>query len=518
MDSTEPSTVASASQPPESSSTALTAPSHSLKRARPQEPTVLEEDTYVRAVSAIIERDFFPNLQKMKVQNEYLNALQGGEYAKARILGGELQRMATENPGATPSGQTPRFGGNATPMPFDTPLSVSSTPRSDVTHASSISAKTASGPNTKLSLDAFQTNYTSEDNASFAGIIHKTNEEKKQRYAWVFDKEKGKLLLEDEKSETKCIEGMNKTIEGWKYKAKNSLMYYPEGAPETLTEQAAARGAPKAVSHASTRFTPTVSTEQLLKTAEATAEQMRTQDVWREMAKATPALFPGMQHESQPGVDGFAFVPSTPVLNPGSDVDPSDLMTWGVIEGTPLLMDSGADHSGARSFTIPDTPKREQLSHRLSEKASKSLRTRGSATTPSRNHGFKTPAPRDRSSIAASPAFKRAASPFLRSSALSPAAQHLLKQGKQTAFGISPLKGGDSQLRASYSMTPTKSSRLRTPSTGMRTPTQFTPDARRSTTKFIPELRIPSGGKPAPATVDCSAATGSSITDNLLQL
>ena len=50
---------------------------------------------YVDAVSDIIERDFFPNLKKMKKQNEFLDALQKGETVKAQVLGMEIRRMAT---------------------------------------------------------------------------------------------------------------------------------------------------------------------------------------------------------------------------------------------------------------------------------------------------------------------------------------------------------------------------------------------------------------------------------------
>jgi protein DGCR14 len=43
---------------------------------------------------------------------------------------------------------------------------------------------------TNLSLTAFLSRYTSEDNASFAEILERTNEARKRKYSWAFDKEK----------------------------------------------------------------------------------------------------------------------------------------------------------------------------------------------------------------------------------------------------------------------------------------------------------------------------------------
>jgi len=45
------------------------------------------------------------------------------------------------------------------------------------------------------------------------------------------------------------------------------------------------------------------------------------------------------------GTDGYKMVASTPSPNPNR-IDQSDMFTWGSIEGTPLLINSGGASSG----------------------------------------------------------------------------------------------------------------------------------------------------------------------------
>ncbi|CAG8434940.1 15391_t:CDS:2 [Funneliformis mosseae] len=237
--------------------------------------------------------------------------------------------------------------------------------------------------------------------------MKKSNEQQKEKYKWMYEKD-DQLLLENNKDERKMIEGpdqsRNAGIETWNYKIRNSLMFYPEGHDKGAVEENT-RCAPKKIVHHATRFE---STEEASITSSSSASET-------------------------PTVGGYSFVTATPSPNP-SQIDSSELMTWGMIEGTPLLI--GGDQSPGRAFQLPPTPRREIIGMNLSSSASRNLRKR--------NLSMRSPSPYSTQSP-----LTKIASPRERASLLSPAARKLLRKSN-----LPKSVGVDVQLRASYAASP----------------------------------------------------------------
>src|SRR5438552_2121510 len=146
-------------------------------------PKVLDEDTYTEALSEIIARDFFPGLLEARTQQEYLDALESQDSEWIASAGRKLTEVMT--PGMRRRG---RRGVSMMPLgELDTPRGyVVDTPVSTVSDESSVStSRKVDRPKveTNLSLDSFQSKYTSEDNESFNQLLDKQNEKRAQRYS-----------------------------------------------------------------------------------------------------------------------------------------------------------------------------------------------------------------------------------------------------------------------------------------------------------------------------------------------
>ncbi|KAJ8323179.1 hypothetical protein QVD99_000377 [Batrachochytrium dendrobatidis] len=480
-------------------------PRHLQPIPAPLPAASLEEDEYIAGVSTIIERDFFPNLRKLRVQNDLLDAVQNANHLQVKTLSSQLAQLTgkTSDYSSTPTPYPHRSVSKDTlnlhasdsfmapPTPSAASFSDSATPNplNSMNPASSESQSL----DTSISLDKFQTKYTSEDNASFLNILELQNEAKREQYHWLYDKEKKQLRLKNEHSiestntatsamTTSGVEllvetpdRMIKPIDEWKFKAKNTLMYYPDGAPLTLADMGELRGQPKSITHSATRFNAPHSSELArtlssgMSSASSESGRLNTQRVWSQMAKATPGLFHGAAGAltDSPRVSGYGFVPTTPTFTPDEDIDPSELLTWGMIEGTPLLADSGMDHSGGPSFKIPATPRREEISMRLSEKASKALKRRSDIAAGGSSSRAASPAAGKMTTLGNAQSLKATS---FQQRMLSPAAQTLLANSSLRKSGLRIGSGSsgnlDTQLRASYSgpvLTPWRTSSHRTP-------------------------------------------------------
>lgn len=119
---------------------------------------------------------------------------------RRRNAGREVRRSSAYVPKSEPTkllladatpGRTPFSTANpsATPTFFDrTPLTTSSTPAARPSSSRIAPAPPRIDPN--LSLDAFQSRYTSEDNSSFQDLLVVDNQQRRDKHAWAWEAEK----------------------------------------------------------------------------------------------------------------------------------------------------------------------------------------------------------------------------------------------------------------------------------------------------------------------------------------
>ncbi|KAK0544018.1 hypothetical protein OC846_005662 [Tilletia horrida] len=212
---------------------------------------VLTEQDYIESVSSIIQRDFFPDLDRLKAENEYLDALQSGDEdwieASVRKLVKAERRAAASTPSAS-TRRTATARGTPAPTPrrldltqrgWDndhTPLhqrneGPSATPYSRYPHTRSTlaggpsqyapseagdsSAPGSSQPDTSMSLSAFQRTYTSEDNASFSRLLQLNSMRRRERYAWAYKAEEAanqKRIKAEERQQSEAQHGRKLAI------------------------------------------------------------------------------------------------------------------------------------------------------------------------------------------------------------------------------------------------------------------------------------------------------------------
>ena len=445
--------------------TALMPPPPAPKRIK--RPTkVLDEDDYTDALSHIIARDFFPGLIETDTQQEYLNALDSQDQEWISSAGRKLTEIMTPGPngrqsrGRRGTSMTPIAGlyGRAgeTPKAWqgDTPMSVASS-------KSTSAAGQQPEIDTNMSLGAFQSKYTSEDNESFYKLLDKQNRKRSEKYAWMWagnkipaarqiaHRERESRLLANKSqasSEGKELTKIDKSEDrkampdSWKSRPDNPFMFEPpsiEDTHQTIQQRAeeTSRAPPKAVVYDNTRLPTSSSSTDLPSGPPPSPSLSAVQDAIAGHPRPT-ASEAAFTSALTPRVNGYAFVDSAP--SPSLSELTS---TWGSEDHSSLL---GSGDATPNPFKIKEKSKREALHHRMVDKVAKGKRAVGKREGELAN----TPVPRF------------ASSPKIAKGGLTPAAQKLL--GKVGSSGMTPslwgAKGGQSLRRSGLRQvsTPTK--------------------------------------------------------------
>ncbi|KAL1871226.1 hypothetical protein Plec18167_007160 [Paecilomyces lecythidis] len=442
--------------------------------------TVLDEDTYTDALSHIIARDFFPGLLETQTKQEYLDALESkdrewiasagqrlsevmtpGRIARSRSRRGVSMTPTTPmTPAAGRAGDTPAGWGG------DTPMSV-------VSMSSSATAQTESArrdvPDVSgMGLGAFQAKYTSEDNESFYQLLDKQNTKRREKYAWMWSgnkiptarqiahrKREEQRLIEqgrnpesgshDEKDSNKQLVAITTDMDArpakpdaWKSSAENSLMFTPSGVEDThqTVQQRAeevSRAGPKQVVYGNTRLRPEYSETAAVPPSPSISA---IKDAIAGRPRPTESE-PGFTGGETPRVNGYTFVDEDEP-EPEPEIDQSHYLK--------LLGSTTSGDSTPNPFQIKENRKREELHHRMVERAARSKRVDKAARE------TKTPVPR----FPSSPMFTSGRTPAGGSTpgkTLTPAAQKLLQKVGSTPRG-SGMGSSSSGLRNMWTPTP----------------------------------------------------------------
>ncbi|SJL05787.1 uncharacterized protein ARMOST_09123 [Armillaria ostoyae] len=256
-------------------------------------------------------------------------------------------------------------------------------------------------------------------------------------------------------------------VDGWNFKARNSLMFPPDAdeSPYHKAAQADIESTedPKVVVYSSTRLQEESSSASRGLSAPPSPTRSRIDAA----IKGTP------YHPRSPTINNFSLVPNFPSPTP-SELGPAavkELMTWGTLSATPRIISQSDDPADlpppTTPFHLPDPSARERISQKLSNDASKSLRAKAGLLGLSRTPGGPSRTPMGKKGTMLPPSWTPRRSEAAGN--LTPAAKRLLDR---TTMGALASRRAEAMERvAGWSAGQKDMSKVRwtpTPSSGVR--------------------------------------------------
>uniref|UniRef100_A0A671KWC5 Ess-2 splicing factor homolog n=1 Tax=Sinocyclocheilus anshuiensis TaxID=1608454 RepID=A0A671KWC5_9TELE len=210
------------------------------------------------SLEKIIQRDFFQDVSKLQAQKDYLEAEEGGDLEQMREIAIKYgSAMAKYTPRTYVPYTTP-----STVLLLETPDGGSASPSCSQSKHRATKEDGKEGEKAEEkdlpSLDHFLAKNMSEDNASFEQIMELVEDKDKLRHAWLYEaeneyNERHEQNLTLPSTEKQALECTKAGVETWQYKAKNALMYYPEGKSHTVNYDTLFK-TPREVLYKNTRF------------------------------------------------------------------------------------------------------------------------------------------------------------------------------------------------------------------------------------------------------------------------
>ncbi|KAI0875043.1 nuclear protein DGCR14 [Hypoxylon argillaceum] len=350
---------------------------------------VISEESYTDALSQIIARDFFPGLLESETQQEYLDALDSKDPEWISSASRRLQHVMTpgrkrvrRGTSLAPGSQTPRGG-----FVGDTPVSVSA--ESTASARGGDADENDPEIDTNMSLSAFQSKFTSEDNESFYKLLDKQNSKRAEKYAWLWagNKLPSKMQLAQRQAEGRLLEaGGRASLEDdgfgkkdrlairdrddrpaqpdtWKSLPNNSLMFAPDGVETQIqAAKAASRAPPKAVNYHNTRL-PAAPVSDATGSVPPSPSLSAIRDAIAGRRRPDSAASSSIATGNEtPRVNGYAFV---------DDEEPE----YASLAAAPPRIDLGPGDATPNPFVIQEQSRREALHRSMVDRISQAKRT-----------------------------------------------------------------------------------------------------------------------------------------------